>query len=52
MLSMARSRNRDGGQESPLVVVDPVEITTTLDGSIAFYIGGPMENRIVGLKTR
>jgi hypothetical protein len=35
-----------------VVVLEEEEVTDALDGSSVFYIGGPMENQIVGFGTR
>jgi hypothetical protein len=45
--------NSTGAQEFPfgVVVVDTSRITHALNESSVFYIGGPMENQIVGFRT-
>jgi hypothetical protein len=48
------SWNESGAQEFPfgVVVVDSSKITHALNESSVFYVGGPVEDHIVGLLTR
>ena len=51
---LERSWSTKGAQEFPfgVVVVSNETISQELNSSSVFYIGGPMENQIVGFSTR
>jgi hypothetical protein len=46
--------NSTGAQEFPFgtVVVDSAKISAALNESSVFYVGGPLDSRLVGFMTR